>query len=388
MANIASFFNERFVAQQVAALVDETELQLLKRSHIIDKYFPTQTFESRDFMGLLTNRVAPAASVVAYGAEIPLTAFGGVERIAAQLCKIATSRMYDEEIQWQMLKAREIAVDRGVKVQTIYKPDGTAQKGSNNDLASYMFGTIEDLLKGVTNRMDMMKWQVASSGALDHKDAKTGTVLTIDFKKAGVNYNHFPLPLTETGNTVTPTLNKWSDYNNAQGLQNLYDAIDTYIDTNGFTPDEIVMSRKLWNHFLQQKSTRDAARAMTAAEVGLVSFDMGQELLKRRNIPPVVLFDEKYQEEMPNGEVVPTPFLNNNRFIFLKEDMGISAIGPTIESSTTVVGGSENVVSPKSGIYVNTREESKFPVHDVSTVVATFLPIVMNPKLLFSQQVN
>jgi len=68
--------------------------------------------------------------------------------------------------------------------------------------------------------------------------------------------------------------------------------------------------------------------------------------------------------------------------------MGISAIGPTIESSNTVVGGSENIVSPKSGIWVSTYEQNKQPVHDVSMAIATFLPIVMNSKLLYSQVVN
>lgn len=388
MAHIASFFNERFVSQQVAAMVDETETTLMTRKHLIDDYFPTQTFDSRDFMGLLTNRVAPAASIVAYGAEIPLVSFGGVERIAAQLCKIGVSRLYDEQNQWDMLKAREIAVDRGVKVQTIYKPDGTIQKGANNDLASYLFGTIEDLLRGVTDRMDMMKWQACLNGAVDLKDPKTGALVSLDFKKSGVSYNHFPLPLTQTGNTTEPHLNKWDDLANAQGLQNLYDAVETYNDTNGFIPDKIVMSRKLWNKFLQQKSTRDAARQMTTTELGLVSTDMGKELLKKRDLPEVVTMDEKFQEELPTGEVVPVNFMPTNRFAFLKEDMGISAIGPTIESSTTIVGGSENIVAPKSGIWVSTYEQNKQPVHDVSMAIATFLPIVMNPKLLYSQVVN
>jgi len=388
MAHIATFFNERFVSQQVAAMVDETETSLMKRDHLIDKYFPTQTFDSRDFMGLLTNRVAPAASIVAYGAEIPLVSFGGVERIAAQLCKIGVSRLYDEQNQWDMLKAREIAIDRGVKVQTVYKPDGTTQKGANNDLASHLFGTIEDLLRGVTDRMDMMKWQALLNGAVDLKDPKTGALVSLDFKKSGVSYNHFPLPLTQTGNTVEPHLNKWSDLANGQALQNLYDAVETYNDTNGFMPDKIVMSRKLWNTFLQQKSTRDAARQMTTTELGLVSTDMGKELLKKRDLPEIVTMDEKFQEELPTGEVVPVNFMPTNRFAFVKEDMGISAIGPTIESSNTVVGGSENIVSPKSGIWVSTYEQNKQPVHDVSMAIATFLPIVMNSKLLYSQVVN
>lgn len=388
MAYVASFFSERFVAKQIMAMVDETELQLLKRGKLIDKYFPTQMFDGRDFVGLLTKRVAPAASIVAYGAEIPLVSFGGVERMAATLFKLGTSRLYDEETQWKMMEAQNLALTKGIKVQKVYNPDGTVTPGSSPDLATILFGQMNDLLRGITDRMDHLKWQVVQTGAVDMTDPRTGIPLSLDFKKPGVNYNHFPAPLTQTGNTVTPTLNKWNDYTNAQALQNLSDACDIYYDTNGYMPDKIVMSRKLWKDFLQQRSTRDAARQMSTVELGLVSPDMGRKLLIMRDLPEVEIFEEKYQEQLPDGSIVDVNFLNNNRFVFLKEDMGISAIGPTLESVPTIVGGGDAPIEPKSGIYVTTYEQNKHPKQDVSMATATFLPIAMNPKQLYSQQVK
>jgi len=388
MSHVATFFNERFISKQVMAMVDETEQNLIKRSKLIDPYFPTQMFDSRDFVGLLTKRVAPAASIVAYGAEIPLVNFGGIERMAATLFKLGTSRLYDEETQWKMIEAQNMAIAKGIRVQRVYNPDGTVTPGADADLARALFGVVEDLLKGITDRMDHMKWQVASTGAIDMKDPKTGALVQLDFKKEGVNYNHFPAPLTQTGNTVTPTLNKWTDHENARGLENLSDAVETYYDTNGYAPDKIVMSRKCWRDFLHQKSTRDAARQLTTTELGLVSADMGKKLLEARDIPEVVTFEEKYQEQLPDGSIVDVNFLNNNRIVFLKNNMGISAIGPTIESVKEVVGGGDTKIEPKSGIYVSTYEENKHPVHDVSMATATFVPIVMNPKQLFSWQVR
>jgi hypothetical protein len=388
MAYVASFFSERFVAKQIQAMVDETEIQLLKRGKLIDKYFPTQMFDGRDFVGLLTKRVAPAASIVAYGAEIPLVSFGGVERMAATLFKLGTSRLYDEEAQWKMMEAQNLAITKGIKVQKVYNPDGTVTPGSNPDLATILFGQMNDLLRGITDRMDHLKWQVVQTGAVDMTDPRTGIPLSLDFKKPGVNYNHFPAPLTQTGNTVTPTLNKWSDYANAQALQNLSDACDTYYDTNGYMPDKIVMSRKLWKDFLQQRSTRDAARQMSTVELGLVSPDMGRKLLAMRDLPEVEVFEEKYQEQLPDGSIVDVNLLNNNRFVFLKEDMGISAIGPTLESVPTIVGSGDAPIEPKSGIYMTTYEQNKHPKQDVSMATATFLPIAMNPKQLYSQQVK
>lgn len=388
MAYVASFFAERFIAKQIEAMVDETQQQLLKREHLIDKYFPTQTFEGRDFVGLLTKRVAPAASIVAYGAEIPLVSFGGVERMAATLFKLGTSRLYDEETQWKMMEAQNLAITKGVRVQKVYNPDGTVTPGSAPDLATILFGQIGDLLKGITDRMDSLKWQAAQTGAVDITDTRTGIPMSLDFKRPDATYNHFPAPLTQTGNTVTPTLNKWSDYQNAQALQNLSDACDIYYDTNGYMPDKIVLSRKLWKDFLQQKSTRDAARQLSTTELGLVSPNMGRDLLKMREIPEVEIFEERYQEQLPDGSIVEANFLNNNRFVFLKEDMGISAIGPTLESVPTIVGGGDVAIEPKSGIYVTTYEQNKHPKQDVSMATATFVPIVMNPKQLYSQQVK
>lgn len=388
MAYVASFFAERFVSKQVTAMVDETEQQLLKRGHLIDKYFPTQMYDGRDFVGLLTKRVAPAASIVAYGAEIPLVSFGGVERMAATLFKLGTSRLYDEETQWKMMEAQNLAITKGVRVQKVYNPDGTVTPGSAPDLATILFGQVSWLVKGVTDRMDALKWQVAQTGAVDLTDPITGIPISLDFKTAGADYNHFPLPLTQTGNTVTPTLNKWTDYANAQGLQNLSDDCDTYYDTNGYYPDEIVLSRKAWKDFLQQKSTRDAARQLSTTELGLVSPEMGRKLLEMRDIPKVTVFEEKYQEQLKDGSIVDVNFLNNNRYVFLKEDMGVSAIGPTLESVPTIVGGGDVAINPKSGIYVTTYEQNKHPKQDVSMATATFLPIVMNPKQLFSRQIR
>lgn len=388
MVSISGFLNERFIAKQVDALVDETESRLLTRKHLIDKYFPTRTFETRNFMGLLTRKVVPAAMIIGWGAEIPVLNFGSAEKMAAQLCKLAASRMYDEIQQWEMQEAYKMGGYMYTKIQTIHKPDGGTERGANNDLATALFGDIKDLLDGIVDRMDAMKWQVAQTGAVDVKDNKTGAIVTLDFKKPDATYNHFPVPLIATGNTVDPHLNKWSDVNNAQGLKNLADMVDDYDDTNGFIPDEIVMHRKTWRKFLDQKSTRDAARAMTLTEIGLISDDLGQKLLEKRNLPKVTLFGEKYQEQLPNGDIVDTNFLNTNRIVFLKEDMGISAIGPTLESNTNVIGSGKDVPQPKGGIYLNTRQETRFPIRDVSTAVATFLPIVMNPKLMMSRVVD
>lgn len=388
MSHVASFFNEPFINKQINAIVDETHRDLLKRDKLIDEAMPTQTFETRNFMALLTSRIAPAARVVAWGAEIPVTRHGGFEKVTAQLTKLALSHRYDEEDMWALSEAYQLAGYMWNKIQTIHKPDGTVQRGANDDLATALFGDVQQLLDGMVDRMDMMKWQAISTGALNIEDMSTGVKFEIDYKKADAPYNHFPLPLVATGNTVTPTLNKWSDKQNADGFRNIQDLTDIYEDTNGFLPDKIVMNRKLWNMFLDQKSTKEAARAMTTSEIGLVSRDMADELLRRRKLPPVVEFGEKYHEEVPGGEAVTANFLNDNRLVFLKNKMGISAIGPTMESKTNIISSGKDIPKIKTGIYLDIYTENGRPPNDVVATVASFIPIIMNPKLLMAQTVN
>ena len=120
---------------------------------------------------------------------------------------------------------------------------------------------------------------------------------------------------------------------------------------------------------------------MALPQVGTVSPDALQKLLEDREIPPIITFDELYEVENNEGELIKGRFLNENRFCFLTKGMGERAFGVTIESKNGMNG------TPKSGIYVTTFEKSKSPVLDVTQAIDTALPIVINTKLLYSQAV-
>lgn len=387
MGYINNWLNEFLQSKQVDVIVDDTLSDLRRREKILDAYMPLKMYDSRNFLGLLTNKVNPIASVIAYGAEIPLTSFGGIRKVTAELCKIALARAYDENIQWMMYDAMKLANVQNLKVQNTANSDGSVIRGVDNDLAAHIFGSIEDMVKAVVDRIDSMAWQVVQTGSVDIDDQRTGVRFTVDYKDAGADYDHFPAALTQTGNIVDPKLNRWSDYEHAQGLQNLYDAVDRFNDTNGTDPEMIVMSRKLLNHLMNQKSTKDAASHVTTKVVGLVSPELLGELLRLRGIPPIITMDEKYQEETPEKKIVNARFLNTDRFCFLNKNMGERAMGPVMESANHPMVGTD-VPRPKSGIYTRTFEKEKSPILDVTEAIATALPIVVDPKKLFSWQVG
>jgi hypothetical protein len=387
MAYITDFTNEYKTAKVIDAIVDETLTNLLTRSEVLNKIAPVREYEDWNFLGLLTNNVRPVASVVGIGQEFPTTSSGSFEKVTAEMCKIALSIHYDEEKQVKMREAMHLAYLNNTQIQHEYDDyTGTiVQRGVRNDLAKLIFGCIAALVQGVMDRLDSMTWEMLQTGALTIVDNRTLINKTIDFKKAGASYNHFPAALTATGNP-TKKLNKWTDYANADGLANLYDGLDTYVDTNGFPPDGIIMGRKAYNDLLQQATTKDAARSLAGyASIGTVSPGMLNNVLEARGLPNIYLVDDRYQIEQEDKTIVNARFVADNRFLFFKNDMSQRAVAPTLESDRKTVedGGHEFNVTP--GLYVETYEKSKQPILDVSFAVIRGLPLTLNPKLFYSQ---
>jgi hypothetical protein len=240
-------------------------------------------------------------------------------------------------------------------------------KGSNGDLASFIFGTIEKLSAAQVELLNHMTWQVLQFGELNRTDPRTGVVTKLNYKRSG-NYNHFPN--AKVGGE------RWSEHATANGIQDLYNAVDTYVDTNGFSPDVNYMSRKTLNDLMQQQSTKDAASSLTVTQVGTVSPKMLAAILEARGLPTIKTFDEKYRNELGDQSLANSRFLHDNRFVFMKENMGERAMGPTLENDG------------KAGVFVTTYEKQKVPPVDVSQAVATIIPVFADPKLFFSQQVS
>jgi hypothetical protein len=333
-------------------------------------------------MAYVTDKVITLASVISYGAEIPRTNTGKLRKLTSELVKIALSYHYDEELQWRMREARKMAGAESVYVQDMVMADGTVLKGSNNSLADYLFGRVEDLSRSIVDTLNQMAWQCVQYGIVNHTDFRTNTTTQIDWRDPDADYNHFPDALTATGNTAEPHLNQWTDFENADGIQTLFEDLDTFIDTNGFIPDRTVMSRRARNNLLQQKATKEAARARVGGQnLSTVSPEQLNDILEVRDIPPIVTFDEMYEIEKNDGTTMRGRFHAENRYSFLCKDMGERAMGVTLESADGLEG------QPKQGIFVRTYEKQKSPMLDVSEAIATALPIVVNPKKLFSRQV-
>lgn len=367
MAYIANWLNQQLQAKQADLIVNDTIIETQKRSNLLAPYVPFKAYDGRKFLSYVVKEVNTIASVVAYGADLPVAAQGNFQKITAQMLKTGLTYRFDEETQWDMKEAMEYAQAKGVYVQDIVTPEGEIIQGTANDLAGFLFGTIQRMVKAQLDLLDALTWQVLQKGRLDWKDNRTGTSLTIDYRNGTDDY-----PSGTRRFSAVPT--SWSNYTNANGIQDLYNAVDDFIEVNGFAPSLIVMSRRLRNHLMQQETTKQAASSLTVTQVGTVSPEMLKAILEARGIPPIVTFDERYQIDGDGSRASTIRFLNDDMFVFLTKDMGQRAMGTTIESDG------------QAGVYVVAREISKFPPVDAIQGVATILPVFTQPQLLYASK--
>lgn len=371
MSYIATWLNEGVNAEQARLTVDDTLANLMETDGVLDEYMPIQIYDDFEFIAYIVQKHRILASVVAFGGELPVSQQGGFSQLRGELFKVGRSYIFDEKRQIAMKKAMELADARRVAIQNTMRGNVMVQ-GVNNSLADYLFGTIESMAMSIMDTFKFLSFKGIQTGAISYTDPLTNASLTIDYKDPRATYNHFPGPLT--GN------DRWNMYQTANGIQGLFLATDQYIDENGFPPDEILMSRRLRNDLLQQQSTITAAISVMSGQVATVSAEILNEILKRREVPPVRTFDEMVELEIKGEnnqtQLVKTRLLNDNRFCFLKKGMGERAIGPTLEADGA------------PGIYTVAREIQKIPPTDAVQGVGTGLPAFYNPKLLYSQQVK
>lgn len=386
MAYISTWLNDAH-QNKMADLVIEDTLDDLKRrdTTVLDPYVPLKTYTNRKFLAYVMEQINTIASVIAYGAEPPVTQHGTFRKITAELMKSSLSYVWDEEYQWHMKEAMEEAAAKGITVQRSRTSDGKIQ-ATNADLASFIFGTIQQLAVAQVDLLNHLTWQALQYGEIDRVDPRTGVRTTISYKNpygdeaTGLytsGHLNFPDALTGSGGSTVNKTHAWSESATADGVQNLYDFIDNYVDLNGFAPDYIYMSRKLLNELMVQASTKNAASSLTVTQVGTVSPAMLGAILEARGIPPIKTFDEKFKNELADKTLQNVRFLADDRFVVVKENMGERAMGPTLEGNS------------REGVYLSTYEAPhKSPPVDITVSVATILPVLSDPKLLGAWKVS
>jgi len=363
MSYISTWLNEELQSRQADMVVDETLWELQQRSKWLDQYVETKTYDNRNFLAYITKQINTMASVVAPNGAIPSTRKGQFRKITAESFKVGLRHEYDEEDQWNLRDAIELAEARGIYVQNMMGADGKVIEGSNNSLAALLFGNLSGLVRSVGELLEYMTWQVIQFGAVNYVDPRTQMSVDLDWKDSSLITagDHFPTAVVDI---------PWTAANRAtaNGIQDIYNDINLYYDSTGMAPDAIVMSRKVWQELLQQKSTKEAASSLFldggAALQGVVAPERLQAVLEARGIPKISTFDERTEMDVtPGTSGGNIRFLNTDRYCFIKKGKILKAMGGVIENNAA------------AGIYQRTYQDLLVQSKDVSEVLARILPV-------------
>lgn len=363
MSYISTWLNEELQSRQADMVVDETLWELQQRSKWLDQYVETKTYDNRNFLAYITKQINTMASVVAPNGAIPSTRKGQFRKITAESFKVGLRHEYDEEDQWNLRDAIELAEARGIYVQNMMGADGKVIEGSNNSLAALLFGNLSGLVRSVGELLEYMTWQVIQFGAVNYVDPRNQMSVELDWKDSSLITagDHFPTAVVDI---------PWTAANRAtaNGIQDIYNDINLYYDSTGMAPDAIVMSRKVWQELLQQKSTKEAASSLFldggAALQGVVAPERLQAVLEARGIPKISTFDERTEMDVtPGTSGGNIRFLNTDRYCFIKKGKILKAMGGVIENNAA------------AGIYQRTYQDLLVQSKDVSEVLARILPV-------------
>lgn len=389
MALIANWINDRNQSKVVDRIVEDTHTDLITEDPVLNAYFPVKSYNDRNFLGMVVEKVRPIASVIGYDGKAPTTQAGSFKQIVQKFAKIGLDYVFDEELQFRMEEVQRYAAYQGISVQDrVVIKDGkeVTVPGSGNQLSDFIFGKAEDLTIGVQTVVDNFAWQILQYGNINYVDPRSNITLSINYKDADANYNLFPnagVAATVDGALFDPrTFISWDEYTTADGILDMELDCEAFRKVNGFYPKAIVMSKTAHRNLLRQTSTINYASTFsTSISASKMSGVVISRILEDRGLPPLVLSDRLYDQESNSGEITKSRFLGESRYCFLTPNMGERAFGTTIESKGSLYD------KPKSGIFLETKPDPTNRVVDVMAARATALALAINPKVLFSRQI-
>lgn len=383
MSTIATWINEELQHQEASMTIDDSFIEAIREEGVLEYYMPKKPYDSFDFLDYIVEQIIPTAYVVAYDAELPTEDFGTIQKISGELFKVGLQHQFDEKRQIQLMKAIKLSRAQNIAVQDIYTSWGDVIRGSNEGLARYIFGTVKTVTQGLVRRLKAISWQTVQYGVVDYTDPMTKSRLQLDYRDPNATYGYAPQGKLAHFPPGLAGGERWDNYATANGVRDLRNWTRQYQDDCGRKPDGIAMSEDAWEHLKHQESTRQAFAAVyntnagtAVSNVGIVGDEMLGNLVRRLKLPTIHLVEEQYFErDVATKKRRRVRYLAENRIVFLCKGMGEMAIGPTVENDMA------------AGPHVVARELTYSPPRDVIQGVMTGLPVIPNPKLLFSTEI-
>lgn len=383
MGTIASWISEEMQHKETMLTIDNSFVEALREEGVLEMYMPKKPYDSFEFIDYIVEKIIPTASVIAYDSELPSEDFGKIQKITGEIFKMGLQFQFDEKTQVKLMKALKLAQKQGIGVQNIETSWGELIKGSDNALASYIFGSVATVTTGLVRRLKAVSWQAVQMGLVDYRDPLSKATLQFDYRDPNATYGYAPQGLLAHFPPALAGTARWNQYATANGLQDIRNWCRQFQDDTGRKPDGLVMSEDAWEHLKLQESTRNQygsiqnlTAGVTVTSVPVMTDAMLGMLVRNLKLPIIHIVEEEYYDrDVATKNRKRIRYAAENRVTFLCRGMGEMAIGPTVENDMA------------SGPYVVAREIQKFPPRDVIQGVMSGLPVIPNPKLLFSIEV-
>ena len=321
-----------FSKDALRGLVDETLKESVPK--LADKYLPNAEIYSRTFAYDIIKNNAHIAAMIGYGAEAPIVDRDAVARMHGEIAKMGLKYVVTEDELLAINEAR------------------------NNDEKSAMVERLVtkgvDLVEAIQKRIDVIKMEAITKGTFEYN--KNNVKVDIDF---GIPAEH-KIALTAG--------NDWDD-ENRDVIGDLLEAVKQYEDTNGQSPEDMLVSREVMARL--QKNLLIVAEAGRPEGATRVSQAEVVDVLQSYGLPAVtVVTDRKVTvRNVYTGENETIEFMPSNRVVFASSNVGEFLIGVTVE----------NDFRPGINLSVYDKQE---PIESVIKAVAAGFPALERPELI------
>lgn len=328
---------EEFKEPALRGLVDET----LQESEptLGDRFLPNAEIYSNTFAYDIIKKSKHIGAMIGYGSEPPVVDRDAVASRMGEIAKMGIKYIATEEELLALNQAR----NNGEKAAMVER---LALKGV-------------DLVQAIQRRIGVIKMEALAKGNFSYN--KNGVKVNVDF---GIPSEH-KIALTSP--------NDWDNVDR-DVIADLLDWVEIYENTNGKSPDVILMSREVQAKLLRNKViVTEAGRPEGSTRVSQAELNA---VLDGFGLPPIqIVTDRKVTvKDIYTGDDEVVEYFPVNRVVMLSEGVGNFLLGPTVENNF------------QPGIVLQAYDKQE-PIQSVLRAVAAGFPAIEAPGLIFHADV-
>lgn len=318
---------QEFQGEQFQGYVENVPIA---KEYKLRNVLPNKTIKDINFSyNVINGKYGQAASITGFNASAPLRDKKDLQKAFGSVAKVQHGTRLDEE---ELLRFN--------------RPRDDEEK---NQAIDYVYDTTDDLIQGVYDVEEYMRAQAVYNGVLEYDDDENDIHLNVDF---GI----------PEGNKISVTT-AWSN-SASTPLEDIRAAVKQYQKENKRQKPRVMhMTSTTEAHLLNNDQIR----------VQVYGINNGQRLLTRNDIsnvltalglPPYEINDDVI-DVYGNGEV---PLLEDNKVVFLGDELGNTYLGPTVEKNY------------QSGIYSVTEIKETNPPSQAVFIGETVFPAIKRPQ--------